>query len=78
MFVVVRIGLYMTLKQGHNLGCNTLNPKPGSNLGCGAQKRGQNWVVHPKTFINGRLLGISAFRYMRFSVKVLLGTRTFR
>jgi hypothetical protein len=28
---------YRAPKQGHKLGCNTLNPKPGSNLGYGPQ-----------------------------------------
>jgi hypothetical protein len=44
---------------GSKLGCNTLNPKPGSNLGY----QRLNKVISPYNLFYVVLLGIRAFRY---------------
>jgi hypothetical protein len=87
VFAVVIFGLYDPKtgsklglsgpKRCHKLGCNTLKPKPGSNLGYGPQNGVRNGLFTQK-LIYGRLLGIWAFRYMGFSVYGLLGIGAFR
>jgi hypothetical protein len=98
VFAVVIIGLYGPKtgsklglsgpKRGHKLCCNTLNPKPGSNLGYGTQNRVRIglftlkldlWRAFGYTgfWVYG-LFGSGAFGYMGFSVAGLLGIWAFR
>jgi hypothetical protein len=90
----------MTLKQGPNwgyraqngvikLGCNTLNPKPGSNLGYGPQNGVRIglftlkldldlWTAFGYTgFSVYRLFGRGAFGYRGFWVYGLFGTQAY-
>jgi hypothetical protein len=72
-------------KRGHKLGCNTLNPKPGSNLGYGAQNgvrigsitlKLDLWTAFGYTgFSVYGLFGIWAFGYTGFWVYGLFGTQ---
>jgi hypothetical protein len=94
VFAVVIIGLYgpktgskLALsgpKRGHKLCCNTLNPKPGSNLGYGTQNRVRIGLFALKLdlwrafgymgfWVYG-LFGSGAFGYMGFSVYGLFGS----
>jgi hypothetical protein len=58
------------------IGCNTLNPKPGSNLGLGP-KMGSELGRSPLNLIYRGLVGIRAFGYMGSSVEGLLGLGAF-
>jgi hypothetical protein len=86
VFAVVIIRLYdpkpgsksglLGPKRGQKFGCNTLNPKPGSDLGYGRQ----NGVRIGSFTLKLDLLtafGYTAFGYMGFSVEGLLGIRAF-
>jgi hypothetical protein len=95
VFAVVIIGLYGPKtgsklglsgpKRGHNLGGNTLNPKPGSNLGYGPQNGVRNglftqkldlWTAFGYTgFSVYGLFGSGAFGYTGFCVYGLFGTQ---
>jgi hypothetical protein len=95
VFAVVIIGLYDPKtgsklgfsgpKRGHKLGCNTLNPKPGSNLGYGPQNgvrigsitlKIDLWTAFGYTgFSVYGLFGIWAFGYTGFWVYGLFGTQ---
>jgi hypothetical protein len=54
------------------LGCNTLKPKPGSNLGYGPQNGVRNGLFTQKLDL------WTAFGYTGFSVVGLLGIRAYR
>jgi hypothetical protein len=55
----------------HKLGCNTLKPKPGSNLGYGPQNGVRNGLFTQKLDL------WTAFGYMGFSVYGLFGSGAF-
>jgi hypothetical protein len=58
-------------KRGHKLGCNTLKPKPGSNLGYGPQNGVRNGLFTLKLDL------WTAFGYTGFSVYGLFGRGAF-